>query len=173
VFRKTYSSAKIYDQSQVKNLIFGLSIPPPDLLPSGGFFICGLSHLPLLGISSDSARNNQLIDDESTRRMSSAYLFPSAWRTGKGACTFDHLFLFLKLKYLFPFFVKSAWRTVRGAWREKCSTYAPDLNIIRYTASKYFTVYVSVNYELCLNNKPYRICLASKITQDCSFLTQA
>jgi hypothetical protein len=39
------------------------------LLPSGGFFICGLPTLTLHGINSDSAGNYQLIDVESTVRL--------------------------------------------------------------------------------------------------------
>jgi hypothetical protein len=39
------------------------------LLPSGGFFVCGLPTLALHGINSDSAGNYQLIDLESTIRM--------------------------------------------------------------------------------------------------------
>jgi hypothetical protein len=39
------------------------------LLPSGGFFICRLPTLVLHGINSDSARNYQLIDKESTGRI--------------------------------------------------------------------------------------------------------
>jgi hypothetical protein len=42
-----------------------------DLLPSGGFFVRGLSSLALHGINSDSAGNYQLIDEESTGRISS------------------------------------------------------------------------------------------------------
>jgi hypothetical protein len=42
------------------------------LLPSGGFFVRGLPTLALHGINSDSAGNYQLIDQESTRRISSA-----------------------------------------------------------------------------------------------------
>jgi hypothetical protein len=37
------------------------------LLKSGGFFIHGLPTLPLQGINSDSAGNNQLIGEESTK----------------------------------------------------------------------------------------------------------
>jgi hypothetical protein len=43
-----------------------------DLLPSGGFFVCGLPTLALHGISSDYSGNYQLIDEESTGRISSA-----------------------------------------------------------------------------------------------------
>jgi hypothetical protein len=39
------------------------------LLPSGGFFVCGLPTLVFHGINSDSAGNYQLIDVESTVRM--------------------------------------------------------------------------------------------------------
>jgi hypothetical protein len=42
-----------------------------DLLPSGGFFVCGLPTLALHEIKSDSAGNYQLIDEESTARISS------------------------------------------------------------------------------------------------------
>jgi hypothetical protein len=42
------------------------------LLPSGGFFVSGLPRLALHGINSDSAGNYQLIDEESTGRISSA-----------------------------------------------------------------------------------------------------
>jgi hypothetical protein len=39
------------------------------MLPSGGFFIRRLPTLPVHRINSDSARNYQLIDDESAGRM--------------------------------------------------------------------------------------------------------
>jgi hypothetical protein len=42
------------------------------LLASGGFFIRELPTLSLHGINSDSAGNYQLIDEESTGRISSA-----------------------------------------------------------------------------------------------------
>jgi hypothetical protein len=42
------------------------------LLPSGGFSFCGLPTLALQGINSNSAGNYQLIDEESTGRISSA-----------------------------------------------------------------------------------------------------
>jgi hypothetical protein len=39
------------------------------LLPTGGFFVCGLPTLALYGINSDSVRKYQFIGQEPTRRI--------------------------------------------------------------------------------------------------------
>jgi hypothetical protein len=48
------------------------SVRNPGIVTSGGFFVRGLPTLALHGINSDSAGNYQLIDEESTGRISSA-----------------------------------------------------------------------------------------------------